>query len=476
MIRTASFVLALTFASAVHAGPAYTIVVSKETHADPGWKQVVDALAKKHDAKVIVFDGDVATALPQLKEQFPRFTCFVARPTEAGKEFVANVHRITRQLDADPYTDTTWGILTGYDAANALRIASHSEPLTIHKVASGTELAMDMIEEGKWYCELVKGKSVSKKAGESAVEKIGEADSTKALVDSLTQYKPDLFVTSGHATEHDWQIGYRYRNGYFKSKAGQIWGEDTTGKKHPIVSENPKVYLPIGNCLMGHIDGLDAMALAWMNSAGVHQMIGYTVPTWYGYAGWGCLDYFVEQPGRYTFAEAFFVNQHAMIHRLETYFPENTKDILDENDRPTKRPVVGEAAVKAKLTAQDCVGLLYDRDTVAFYGDPAWQARMAAPKAGTLAYEQTLTEKDGVFTLEIKPNRGADSFKPVNINGAQRGWRPFVACLPRRIGKVQIIEGADLNPTITDDFVLVPNPRTCEPSRVYKVVFRAGGV
>ncbi len=476
-MRIVAVAISLLIASAAHSTAygtsSYTILVSKPTHDDAAWKQVVDALVKKHEAKVIVYEGDVTAALPQLKEQFPRYTCFVATPAEATREFVGKVHRLTRQLDSDPYTDTTWGILTGYDAANALKIAQHSEPLTIHKVASGTELAMEMIEEGKWYCELKKGKSVSKRPGEKAVESTGPQDSTKALVESLTDYKADLFVTSGHATERDWQIGYTYRNGYFKSKAGQIWGEDTDGKKHPIVSDNPKVYLPIGNCLMGNIDGLDAMALAWMNSVGVRQLVGYTVLTWYGYAGWGCLDYFIEQPGRYTFSEAFFVNQHAMIHRLETYFPDNARDNLDANNRMIRRPTPSPAATAAKLTMQDCYGLLYDRDTVAFYGDPAWQARMATPKTGTLAYEQTLTEKDGAYTLTITPNRGADSFKPVNINGAQRGWRPIVALLPHRVKDVQVIEGGDLNPTITDDFILIPNPRTCDPARTYRVTFKA---
>jgi hypothetical protein len=37
----------------------------------------------------------------------------------------------------------------------------------------------------------------------------------------------------------------------------------------------PKVYLAVGNCLMGHVDGKNAMALAWMNNAGVAQMVGY---------------------------------------------------------------------------------------------------------------------------------------------------------------------------------------------------------
>ena len=70
-------------------------------------------------------------------------------------------------------------------------------------------------------------------------------------------------------------------------------GVTTTGEQFEIRSNNPKVYLPIGNCLMGHIDGPNAMALAWMNNVGVRQMIGYTVLTWYGYGGWGVLDYFV---------------------------------------------------------------------------------------------------------------------------------------------------------------------------------------
>jgi hypothetical protein len=39
----------------------------------------------------------------------------------------------------------------------------------------------------------------------------------------------------------------------------------------------------------------------------------------------------------------------------------------------------------------------------------------------------------------------------------------------------QIVEGAELKPVITDDFILVPNPVTCDPARKYRVVFRAAG-
>jgi hypothetical protein len=235
-------------------------------------------------------------------------------------------------------------------------------------------------------------------------------------------------------------IGFTYRNGFFRSRAGQMVGEDTQSQRYEINSPNPKVYMPVGNCLMGHIDGPDAMALAWMRAVGVKQMIGYTVPTWFGYAGWGCLDYFVEQPGRYTFAEAFLANHHALIHRLSA------------------------------AGGSDRRGLLFDRDVLAFYGDPKWEARMAeAPKA----YDQQLTVEDQRYTFTITPRRGEESFQPVNTNGSQRGWRPIVHFLPHRVTEIRIIEGEDLQPLVADDFLLIPNPRRCDPQREYRVVFEA---
>jgi zinc protease len=321
-----------------------------------------------------------------------------------------------------------------------------------------------------WYDELVKNKQVVKDKGDAAQQKTGPGDTTKALADTLTDYAADLFVTSGHATERDWQIGYSYRNGQFRSQAGQMFGVTLDGERFEIQSDNPKVYLPIGNCLMGHIDGSDAMALAWMNSIGVRQMIGYTVVTWYGYGGWGVLDYFVEQPGRYTLTEAFHANHHALIHRLDTYFDIDPNTEISTGSRRLPGAEPNTDGEQLGLTANDARGLLWDRDTVAFYGDPAWQARMAPMKK---AYDQKVEVKGDTYTFTITPNRGENSFKPVNTNGAQRGWRPIIQFLPKRIRDVKILEGADLNPVVTDDFILISNPRKCDPAKDYRVVFRA---
>ncbi len=287
-------------------GDSYAVVVKKSTAMEPRWKTVVAALKTKHNASIIMYDMSVDESLNALKQKFPRYTCFVARPEDAGRAFVAQVHQLTRKLDEDAYTDTFWGILTGYDADNALAIASHSDPLVVKKVASGTEFSTEMVIEGQWYDELVKNRHVKKEPGGTAQELKGPDDTTKPLVDLLNSYKADLMITSGHATERDWQIGFRFRSGQFRCVDGQLFGLDLQNAKHPVDSPNPKVYMPIGNCLMGHVKDRDAMALAWMNSAGVKQMIGYTIPTGYGYGGWGCLDYFVEQPGRYTFVPVHY--------------------------------------------------------------------------------------------------------------------------------------------------------------------------
>jgi hypothetical protein len=448
----------------------YAVVVSARTETNSAWHEVVAELQHKHAAAVITYQASVEETLPALRKLFPRYACFVAPPSEASRGFVTQVHRLTRRLNDDPYPDCLWGILTGLDAANALRIARCSEPLIIRRAAAGTSIPLQLFDEGRWYSESDPGLMMRKGKGAQPQEMRVAADTTEALVNCLTEYHADLFVTSGHATERDWQIGYRCRNGQFRCEGGVLYGLDTQNRRFPVHSVNPKVYLPVGNCLMGHIDSTEAMALAFMNSAGVNQMLGYTVNTWYGYAGWGCLDYFVEQPGRFTLAEAFFANQAALIHRLQTYFPELVDAPFDPLSRSAPNIKLSAAAQAAGLKEQDGLGLLYDRDAVAFYGDPAWSARLA-PKP--TAWEQNLSVTNGLWTFEIHPRHGEQSFTMGDGNGSQRGGRPVVELLPEPLDNIQVVEGQELGPVITSRFILVPNPGKCNPAKTYRVTFRA---
>lgn len=186
-------VFAATLLSGIAAlGADYVVVVSRATHNDPGWRLVIDELVDKHQAEVVQYDAHVSEALPALCKSFPRYACFVATSKESGRQMVADVHRLTRKLDDDPYADVIWGILTGYDAANALEIAKERTPLVIRRVASGTELAMDRVTEGVWYCELEKNRMVRKSAGGAAEQSRGPSDTTAALAAALTDEKADL--------------------------------------------------------------------------------------------------------------------------------------------------------------------------------------------------------------------------------------------------------------------------------------------
>ncbi len=412
---------ALTAVGVAAAGPegwGYAVVMSGRTCGRAEWKAAGEALRAKYDGRIVVYDEAVEESLGELRRLFPKYACFVGPPEEITREFIGRVHRFARRLDDDPYTDVIWGILTGYDAADALRIAKHSEPLVVRRVLSATVGApIGGYDEGRMYNELASGTVVEKAAGGECEAKPCPTDTTADMVAYLNTSAPDVFITSGHATERDWQIGYSYRNGSFRCADGQWYGRDTKGQRFDICSPNPKIFMGIGNCLIAHIPDRQCMALAMMHTGGVYQFVGYTVPTGYGYGGWGVKDYFSElQAGRFTLAEAHYVNNQALVWELEK------RGINTEND-PGR-------------------GLRGDRDVVVLYGDPAWEARM--PKR-RLPWTQELHEQDGVYTFTITANQRGD-------------WdnRPVVHLLPHRVSNVRIIEGGALGPVITDNFILVP--------------------
>jgi zinc protease len=369
------------------------------------------------------------------------------------------VHRLTRALDDDPYTDVLWGILTGYDAADALRIAKYDPPLVIKRGAAGTGLDLEAFEQAIWFSEGERGAKFVKLPDASGKQKCPD-DSTASMVEMLNTFRPQLFMTSGHATFRDWQIGFSYRNGQFRCKDGQLFGLDLQGQKFPINSPEPKVYLPCGNCLIGLIPDRQAMVLAWLHSGGAYQMAGYTVSTFFGYGGWGIRDYFIGQAGRFTFAEAFAANNLALVHQLQTRFPKHADVNLDQFDIESDPSLPNRLAQKYGVTERDELGLLWDRDTVAFYGDPAWEARMAQTRK--LPWTQKLTEHSGTYTFEIT----------TETKGSW-GGRPVVQFLPHRVNQARLVSGADLKPVITDNFILVPLTGDFTAGQRLKVVLSA---
>ena len=465
-------VLAFSCRAGLSAAPArsYAVVVSRKTHADKAWREVVDALRARHDARVIVYPSYVGEARGELSALMPKYICFVARPEEAGRKFVLAVHRMTRKLDSDPYTDAIWGILTGYEAADALRIAKHTTPLVVKRALSGTSgLDLGVFAQGVKFSEGRAGDMTVKAPDGKQEKNTCPKDSTKTIVDLLNAKESDLFFSSGHATERDWQIGYSFKGGALICKDGQLFGRDVTRKLHKIDSPNPKVYIAAGNCLIGHIPARNCMATAWIHTGGAYQFVGYTVLTWFGRGGWGTRDIFFRCPGRFSLAEAFYLNNQHIVHYLQTKHPTKAGVNFPAFDLQKYRGLLGMLARRYGLIrkgkngraelVKDAMGMLWDRDTVAFYGDPAWRAVLPAARH---AWSQDLTVKGRLYTLSLR----------ANSDGTWPGG-PVSVFLPHRVRNVKVRKGAELKCVITDNFILVPLKGAFKKGGEVTVVFEA---
>jgi hypothetical protein len=412
----------------------YAVVVSKATQADPDWARVVSTLQQKYGSQVQVFtwDTSVDQTQPALSKMLPHYTCFVARPSETSREFVAQVHRLTRNLNEDPYPDTIWGILTGLGATDALRIAQTSAALEIHNVCSTTGVHNEYYDSVFTVSDGKVGGIFEKGSSARSITPPDGADTDRAhsLAEAIHEVKPDLLVTSAHAGERVLEMPFSH--GVFLGSNGNVIALPTTGSHGhmqlgdhgwEVSSPNPKVWLAAGNCLIGHINGNNSMALAMMHSAGVTQMVGYTVTTWFGAGGWGTLDWFQSQPGRYTLAESFFINDVAMTHRLATEFPGRERfavKVYNDEDLDSLVKELGEPFPTDKKKAEDLLGLTWDHDVVAFYGDPAWSAKIADHPCD---FDQQIKQDGNTCNLVVHATHGgsvkAFAFLPTRIKCAE---------------------------------------------------------
>ncbi len=212
--------------------PPYAVVASPKTLADPGWKKVVQELVKRRGAKVFSWDWKKTKVLEQELAAFsPRYVCFVATPAELGRTGRVEVKTrsgktfslplcgvyyheaglLMKHLDRDPYDDAIWAILTGRDARDALRVARLSaRPFRVKREVSHVLGGwLEWLKEGVSFNEVEKERMRVKLPGKDPVWKKGPLDTTAAFVKEVDSGRADLIVTSGHATEHGWHMGYK---------------------------------------------------------------------------------------------------------------------------------------------------------------------------------------------------------------------------------------------------------------------------
>ena len=399
----------------------YAIVCSENTRSV--WATAVVKLREKYERKwpgqvyLLTYQASsehqpdptipvFQSCLPSLSEIRPSYCCFVAHYSECDKRFVRDVNKLTRQLDpSHPYTDTVWGILTGLTEEDVL-FAVQQDSLVIHRVVGNCPIDLEKFSSGMWFSEFQQGVSFHKDPSSQCISAVPELtsqesnmtapsaavvvekkcppDTTLLIASEISSPRRpeinqgvDMVISSAHATERDWTIGYAFHSGKFLCREGQLYGLSLEGERMDVQpTGSAKILSAAGNCLMGYISDEDCMALAWMHSANVVQMVGYVEPTWFGYGGWGVHNYFINNPGSMSFSAAFFANQQSLLHLLHSRYGQHVESSLGEH-REVYSKCFNTSLTAKEGMPRECSGLLYDRDNVAFYGDPAWEATLA---------------------------------------------------------------------------------------------------
>ncbi|NLE00254.1 MAG: T9SS type A sorting domain-containing protein [Fibrobacter sp.] len=335
----------------------YAVVISSSAYSEPGWRAVADSLVKKHakkgTAKLFTWSSKVTDTKDALSLFKPDYIGYIARPvTECNSAFIVEISRMSRQLDADPYGDAVWGIITGYQASDALRAISESlivkmvlsasnnlsyEP-PIQRFYNGIGMTCDSYtktdylfadKQGIIYTENKRPeneqdriKLVSKWLNSSSLNiNVGGQGTISGPVDCI--------ITGGHGNVNLWQCHYPEagKEGFMQSSGGKLFGLPYSGGTIAINATTPKIYWCASNCLMGNPDKKDNIVYGAFGSGHAVQMFGFVNEASSGdeFMAWGVFDRVTKCAGTYTLAQGFFLsNNNAKFEMLNPSGQMNT--------------------------------------------------------------------------------------------------------------------------------------------------------
>ena len=466
----------------------YAVVCSQATKLL--WPKAYQTLLTKYETKwpgrvmAVTYsaDSDLFSTLTSLSELKPTYTCFLAHHSECNKRYVQSVHKLTRAFDSsNTYSDTVWGILTGLVEEDCL-YSLKQEPLTISRVVGNCPLSLEKFNSGVWFSETEQRVAWRKFSSTPVCRETCSPDITDILLGEIGADRSasleegvDMIVTSGHATESELNLGYCFKSGQLCCYDSHLYGCPLQGDNRKLVclSKNPKILSAAGNCLMGHIPRENCMALAWLHSACVTQMVGYVVPTWYGYGGWGVHKYFINNPGNMSFAEAYFANQQSLLQQLDGL---QTQTPIESHEQVYKTRF---GVIPSLQNSQEISGLSYDQDTTVFYGDPAWEARLS-PKPELWDFTVQI-QKNEPFTettengekwnhwlFRIETLRPGQWDCPTADDKDTSPGRPPIYVFPSRVLKAKLLKG---HAVVTCNFVMMLLSGSFTAGKTFEVNF-----
>ena len=401
--------------SAQPAPGEYAVLTTRSTAAEAEWHRVADTLVHKYPGAALYILPEINedTVTHALREQGARYAAVVLRPAEISRETVNALHRAARKVDDDPYGDCIWGIVTGYSVSDAQRIAEAKKPLIIRRLLSTTNVHHARFEHS--YC-------ITDWEGFPVLEQSGYTEPTRTtytaatpegqdiiengiqekFAEQLSTQWPQLVVTSSHATPFNLEmpfgkgllfscdnrfhlIGCKQFVAFTSALKPAMDGKTEAlhslqeTMQFPTIKPDTtaRVWLAAGNCLMGDAHNTDqSMVVTAMSAYGCNQFVGYTVPSWYGEGGWGTLGLFMGNTDGTTLAQAFFLNNQFLLHKTMQLDPKLMNVQFNEAQIGPilQRDLQNAGLSVTREQSRDALGLVHDRDTLAFFGDPAWAA------------------------------------------------------------------------------------------------------
>ena len=475
---------ALYYAQA--ANPEYVVIASESVDQNEAWREVVNKLATKHDAEVLLFAESPCETKERLQKIKPRYVAVIDMPENIDRDYVIEFHHTSRDIDSDIYADFMWGIITGYDAEAAMRMVDNStEPLVVKDaVATIMELnSAKWFDNYAWIDDHTKGLWGEKRGfdGEIRTGMVAPEEVLPKFTELYAEYDPDLIVTAAHATQKNLEMPYSLGN--LKPRNGKLYAKDRfTGAEWDLKeSGKRRVYTAVGNCLIGDMNNTkESMAAAWMNGSNAATMVGYVVTTWHGRNGWGALKYWVSNPERYTLAEAVYINQQDLVHQHNEWTPallEERYDFCDEfmEELTTAAGRVSEVTGREvdldNAQDWDMIGFWHDRDVLVYYGDPKWEVRLQS--AGEQDYTVTSERKGKRYIVTITTGKDfsmekmrGDKFKQEHVLDL-----PFSYIFPERLKSPRLM-GDKWGKAVVDENFMLLYDAEFEPSSTYEIVIK----
>lgn len=410
----------------------YAIVVQNDTYMNSDWAEVVDSLVAKYSAAVFVYYSSIYDVQDAVGAYAPDYIAFVTEWDDATATFVSDVWVFGRGLDSDPYGDAVTGIITGYYASDALRIATGPDGFDVKTVLGGTTgCDLTHYPQGISTSESTYGLYYTKALNDPlAVQHTdGPTDRTEWLVDCLNADSINIFVTSGHGNYNLWQLHYPTAGdeGYFRSLGSlgcQAIGYTHASEILDINSTNPKIFFGLGNCKIGMIINSNSMALGWLHTAGAYFYTGYVINEGSLSQQHGGTKAYFERQAHYTWPQAYYLGNQALYY-----------------DMYNGTPGAGGAP---------------DLNGSALYGDPAMEARVPL---GVGVYDTLLYSEDVVVDSTDTPWEVTVTIT-MNIEGSpgytsKWGYRSPIVLLPIRAQDIVIIDHECKDVVVTDNFAIM---------------------